>query len=190
MHTAAGSRIHITCTVCSLFLLGVIRLLILIIRLTATVTGKWSWTAKYSRSDVLDSPQRHPVSHPVKPRTRSRSCICRGRSGSSNPPRTPAAAARIAPSLAPSGGGRSHPLVPSGGGRSHLPLPPLRPPPTPPPRLRRVRHLPILSSPSCLPPPRLGGCRTHSSSSPPRAGEPGQRWIYIHGQFKVRFSCT
>jgi hypothetical protein len=31
------------------------------IRLTATVIGKWSWTAKLSRSDVLDIPQRHSV---------------------------------------------------------------------------------------------------------------------------------
>jgi hypothetical protein len=156
------------------------------IRLTATVTGIAPWTAKYSRSDALYSPQRHPVSHPVKPRTRSRSCICRGRPGSSNRPCTPAAAARIAPSSRlPAAAARIRSCLPAAAARiSHY-------------RRRVLRlHLPLAfaayaTSPSCR--HRVACLRlvlVVAARTPPRAGEPGRRWIYIHGQFKVRFSCT
>jgi hypothetical protein len=59
--------------------------------------------------------------------------------------------------------------------------PPSPSPRTPPPHLPRRRRV------RCLPVVLAIAART---LSPTRAGEPGERWIYIHCQFKVRFSCT
>jgi hypothetical protein len=119
------------------------------IRLTATVAWKPPWTGKLGGSNILDRVQRHPVTHPVKPRTRSRSAICRGRLDS-NPPRAP-------------GGRRSHLPLPRASQRrrplaspppSRLPLPPpssayapsplLCTSPPHPPRRRRFRCLPVI----------------------------------------------
>jgi hypothetical protein len=141
------------------------------VRLTATVAWKPPWTGKLGGSNILDRVQRHPVTHPDPepirhmsraPGLQSSTCSRRPPLASPPPSRLPAAAART----------------------SHYRRRILR---LRPPRLCRVRRLPILlavadfaASPSSWPSPHT---LFHL------AGEPGERWIYIHCQFKVGFSC-
>jgi hypothetical protein len=122
------------------------------------VAWKPPWTGTFSGCKLLDGLQRHLVTHPVKPRTRRRSAICRGRLDS-NLHVLPAAAARISPALAPPGGGRSplplprasqrRPLAPpttAAASSAYGPSPvPCTPPPHPP-RHRRIRCLPIIQA--------------------------------------------
>jgi hypothetical protein len=129
----------------------------------------------------MDGLQRHPV----KPRTRRRSAICRG-CLDSNLHVLPAAAARISPSL-----------TPPSGGRSHLPLPrasqrrPLAPPTTAAassaygPLACAVYAASPSSSPSpiSLPPHHPGRRRTQSSTSPVNLDLPTravQGSIFLH----------